>query len=556
MSRVRFVSALLGLAAAARGFSLTFLRPLNWDEIEYFRATDWVRNGLVPYRDFFEHHTPLQWFVFAPLIGFVHSAGAAAIIAMRWAQVPLWIATFWLMSIWMRRAGLSIFARLCAIAIALCSSMFMLAAIEYRVDALACMLLALALVLEQRASMASAGAALVLAGFANVRLGPMLVVALIAFAIKHRDRIVSLASGVVVAVAACASYFVLTKSTVIAWQSVIINNYLADHWVQRTPGIFVHRLATPLGLTASGFVASAIDPATIVIGLLGLIGMFRRRFVALTVIQVVNLLFIAIMKFVQIYHFEAAFVLMIPFVALEIERWADREVMAGVTLLIAFTVAVSIFRGKEADLQYQDLMMREAERQTPPNSAVFDGAGWALHRRPAYHYWFLREIVRVMESHGKFETYRVDPKNPPAAVISDYGARLWLATHPDLRRYFVTHYAPYWRDLWIPTMSAVIAPGGQATWTVPASGSYAIYASPALASHPWFFGKVTTDTRLSDGKPVLLQRGEQYTMGSSDPQPIGVFIVPSSLKEIFLQPPPGVDIDGAPPPRWHVPQLW
>ena len=162
----------------------------------------------------------------------------------------------------------------------------------------------------------------------------------------------------------------------------------------------------------------------------------------------------------------------------------------------------------------------------------------------------------MLESHRKFETYRVDPKHPPAAVISDYGTRLWLATHPDLRRYFVAHYAPYWRDLWLPTMSAVIPPRSQATWIVPASGTYNIYASPALAAHPWFFGKVTTYTRLNGGKAIVLQRGERYTMSSTDAQLIGVFIVPVTFNELFLQPSPGVDIDGAPAPQWHIPQLW
>src|SRR5437867_1112981 len=76
---------LIVVAAAARSLSLTFLHPLNWDEIEFFRATDWVRQGLVPYRDFFEHHTPLQWFLFAPIVSFVRSPGAAAVITMRWA---------------------------------------------------------------------------------------------------------------------------------------------------------------------------------------------------------------------------------------------------------------------------------------------------------------------------------------------------------------------------------------------------------------------------------------------------------------------------------------
>src|SRR5436305_15332505 len=67
---IRRATALLGglslLSVLARLLQLQGLHPLVWDEIEFFRATDWVRRGLVPYRDFWEHHTPLQWFLFAP----------------------------------------------------------------------------------------------------------------------------------------------------------------------------------------------------------------------------------------------------------------------------------------------------------------------------------------------------------------------------------------------------------------------------------------------------------------------------------------------------------
>src|SRR5437667_12151621 len=91
VSRVRFVSALIGLAAVARSLSLAFFHPLNRDEIEYFRATDWIRQGLIPYRDFMAHHTPLQWFMFVPVTTSIHSPGTTASLAMRWAQVPVWI---------------------------------------------------------------------------------------------------------------------------------------------------------------------------------------------------------------------------------------------------------------------------------------------------------------------------------------------------------------------------------------------------------------------------------------------------------------------------------
>ena len=185
VSRARFAGMLIVIAAAARSLSLGWLHPLNWDEIEYFRATDWVRQGLVPYRDFWEHHTPLQWFVFAPAAALVDSPGAMAIIAMRWAQLPPWIATFALLSLWMRRAGVSLPSRLSAIALALCSSMFMLPAVEYRIDSLGCALYVLALVLLQGDRNFEGGAALCLAGFANIRLGPLLALTVLLWLFKR-----------------------------------------------------------------------------------------------------------------------------------------------------------------------------------------------------------------------------------------------------------------------------------------------------------------------------------------------------------------------------------
>ena len=66
--------AIVGVAAAVRVVNVVWLHPINWDEIEMFRATDWVRQGLVPYRDFWEHHTPLQWFLFAPVAALTSSS--------------------------------------------------------------------------------------------------------------------------------------------------------------------------------------------------------------------------------------------------------------------------------------------------------------------------------------------------------------------------------------------------------------------------------------------------------------------------------------------------
>ena len=41
---------------------------VSFDEIEHLRAAYFTSNGDIPYRDFFEHHHPLLWYLFAPFI--------------------------------------------------------------------------------------------------------------------------------------------------------------------------------------------------------------------------------------------------------------------------------------------------------------------------------------------------------------------------------------------------------------------------------------------------------------------------------------------------------
>ena len=40
----------------------------NGDNIEHIHTTFMIANGDVPYRDFFQHHNPLMWFIFAPIV--------------------------------------------------------------------------------------------------------------------------------------------------------------------------------------------------------------------------------------------------------------------------------------------------------------------------------------------------------------------------------------------------------------------------------------------------------------------------------------------------------
>jgi hypothetical protein len=614
--RDRFLVALIVVAAAARAISLTWLHPVTWDEIEFFRATDWVRQGLVPYRDFWEHHTPLQWFFFAPVTALTRSPGVAAVILMRWAQIPLWILTFWLLARWMRDAGISLAARLSVILLALCSSMFMLAAVEYRIDTVGCALYVLALVLLPRVHQSAwfgfaAGAALCLAGFANLRLGPLLALTvLFARIVRPRERAWggsasanSLFAGVGVTFAVCSMYFLVTHSASIAFQRVWTENYLGDRLSEGTEWVLLHRLAVPFGFrpldrTQGLFEPASLDVATALILVTGMIGVVRvlranRRapdhLFFLAFLQVGSLLFVAAMKFIYHYHFEIVVLLMLPFVAAELDRFlqaADRRAIVAALLLIvsATNIFASVFRGKELDMAYEDLIMREVDDRTPPRSKVFDGVGWALRRTPAYPYWFLPMLVQSLEAKGILEPYTQQQlaDDPPAAIISDYRIYLWLKARPALAAFATAHYLPTWRNLWLPGMSARLTPANQAAeWIVPTGGAYRVYASEPLSIHPWFRDPVTFGTfespvveislvgfppvsRLplafwTDGVAVPpadvlhLRRKQRLRVVSLARTSLGIMIVPANTRELFRQPAHGVTIDGAAPAITHIP---
>src|SRR5262249_47534608 len=163
----------------------------------------------------------LQWLLFAPFTALVHSPGVASVVAMRWAQVPLWIAAFALLAAWMRGAGIAPAARWSAMALALTSSLFMLPAGEYRVDVLRRVLLLLGLVLVRRARFALAGAAFALAPFATLRLGPVVVIAILAALWFYSRRAAWAIAGAAATTALAALYFVATHSLSIAIRRVI-----------------------------------------------------------------------------------------------------------------------------------------------------------------------------------------------------------------------------------------------------------------------------------------------------------------------------------------------
>jgi hypothetical protein len=579
------------LAALVRLIPLQFLHPLNWDEIEFFRATSWIGQGRLPFRDFWEHHTPLTWFLFAPITWLTDSPGVDAILALRWAQIPVWIATFWLANLWMRDNGIARFGRWSAMAIALASSMFMLPAVEYRVDSVACALFMAGLVLAQREHHGLAGAVFCLVGFANLRFGPLLVATVLVLRVRHGARANRLFAGGIAALAICLGFFAATGSLVPLYRNVWVDN-AAQKYAAEITGAFFHRLLVPFGVRVMAsdrlFELAAVDVGGIAVIVLGFAGvlraLLRRResgaLFGLAILQLVNLFFIASMKFIYNYHFLLVVVMMVPLIASLLERVPRRPVIALIALALGVSAFASIFRGKELDRAYQDRIMREVHARTLPGERVWGGNPWALRREPAYHFWFMPELARRLVQHQEAPPFLLDA--PPAAVVFDHSALIWVVTvQREIGPYLVRHYIPVWRELWIPGMNARLGPGETFGWVVPRDGTYRLFASAALARHPWFRDPLRVASEKSEdaarfttllppdgkgariilsgktvsGESVALRKGQRVAVVNTTGTDLGVVLLPSRDRVLFREPPPGVSLEAEATRVTHVPQI-
>jgi hypothetical protein len=478
--RVLFALAALWTAALLyRG------APLAVDEVEFFRATKWVSEGRVPFRDFWEHHTPLQWFVFAPVTRlFAHGPGVASIVTMRWAQAVLWIAIFVLLFRLACRAGVNLWP---ALVLLLVSSTFVRKAVEYRVDVTGHLgfIAALALVAAggSVARWIGFGALMSAAVLANMRLAPLVVItALLAlFRRDERWRFNAPALWMTAGVAAVAGTFV-------AWLT------LTGAWAPFRGGMFGYNAISTDLLDVHTFFDAllvplwTLDAAGIAFWLAALGGVFmalreRGPLHFLALVALVSIAAVAIMDVQYDYHFQTSWLLLLPLAALTTARWPRLFALIAAAALAIFVIQLLPAFGVE--MQYQDDVMTTVDRVTRPGERVFDGTGFALRREPAYRYWFLTTGVRMMSVQGLFEPYTI-AKDPPAAVIADYRLRVYLEELPDTARYVTTHYVPLYRNLWIPGLTALAGPRPtRVAWIAPRAGRYTVHASPALATHPW-----------------------------------------------------------------------
>jgi hypothetical protein len=315
--------------------------------------------------------------------------------------------------------------------------------------------------------------------------------------------------------------------------------------------------------------------------------------VVLAVVQLTNLFFIASMKFIYNYHLLLLVVLMVPLVASLIERLAMKRTGRGLLIVLAVAAWMvngfaALFRGKELDLAYQDLIIREVHARTNRDDTVWSGAAWAFRRDPAYRFWFLPELARVMVRQGFAEPYRLEKivSDPPAAIVFDHNTLLWVVTvQRELGPYLVRHYLPLWRELWMPAMNVRLDSNRRNfTWIVPRSASWRVHVSSELADHVWFRDPLVIPTYkrddaskftvevpeaapsseihwFVDGRPVTtqgllrLEKGQRLTAVNAGGMAVAIILTPSHDRQFFRQPPPGATLEGERTRVTHIPSI-
>lgn len=72
----KLIAVALLLASIVCIVSVAFFRGVNADEREHLYATWLVWQGELPYKDFFEHHHPLLWYIISPLLNFYDNSSS------------------------------------------------------------------------------------------------------------------------------------------------------------------------------------------------------------------------------------------------------------------------------------------------------------------------------------------------------------------------------------------------------------------------------------------------------------------------------------------------
>lgn len=599
---------LAGLLLASAGLALTLLLPFSAgrtravaaDEAEFFAATLRVRDGLVPYRDFWEHHLPLQWYAMAPWARAGDPPSRRDVLRMRAVQSVLWVAFGAAFVALLRRRGATAPAALAGLALLSSAVLFASFAPEYRIDTPMTVLFLVGLLLAERSldeegpaggrAAFLAGLAFALASLCSQRMAPLALAALVLYSLVRRDGEWGLRArfaagwGGAVAVAVVFLGFYAASGGIgeLVDQNVLQNaSYEAlaarDGGARAAP-YWPVTLALQVGDAAALLLLLLAAAAALAARRDLLSPRIETRLLLLLAAQVALLSGI---RTPNPYQLETALALAALLSALAISRAERGGFRPAVPLAFAAALACAALARKGMDLgiqadiaRYQDHVLSAVHRLSKPGEAVLEGGGLAWRRRSALEHWFLRSITISLTRHGLLRPpdARVLHEARPAVVVMDDFVRAWLPVAPEAGPFLSRNYLPLEREVWVPAPNALLAPGESARWEVLRSGVFAVAASRRLGGHPWFrapfdfptlgrgrpdalaldLSRETADPALRieaggrpvtlDGSRIVLASGQLLVATNLGTTPLGVLVRPAEHAVLFRDPFPGVPL--------------
>ncbi len=431
--------ALLTLALVAAGsaaVALALRRFLQMDEFVFVRCAWLVSRGEVPYRDFFDHHTPLFYVLLAPIVG-VLPERAATMVATRFAVLPL-LAVLVVATWRLCRARASPRAATAATLLLLAYPAFVTRALEIRPDLLAAACFVGAATLLARAAgpaRAFAAGALIASALLATQKSAHYVWGLALLGlwapmeagdrteVRGRRRLAFLAGG---ATPAFAVLLVLAGA-----------GALAPFWDQNVTLALQWQLDATTGSVAGTLrEAVAVWPLWALVATTGLvlaIGERARRpaggmavaELAIAAAALPATISLFTLPFSWPYNLIPFFPALTPFAALAIDRaparWS-RGLVAALVLAALVQEAgwwrFEMRRDNRAQLAHLETLLAA----TAPEEAVFDDNGGYLFRPAAYRYWYHSRAMRQL--------LRPEMARDMVPAIEAAGAVAWI---PDLR---------------------------------------------------------------------------------------------------------------------------
>ena len=462
----------LALTAALLLSRLWFVthRALDLDEFEHAHAAWSVSHGLLPYRDFFEHHPPAIYLLSAPLFGdpAVATSVPAAVRALTLARAAMWLITVlcivavYCMSVTVRGR----LAGALAVLLLATSSQFLESMLEFRPDvpAVLCLLAAIWGVtaaddpdaasrrhVRLFAAGVAFGAALLFtqkAIFAAPGLGLALLVR------RRAVPIVVFAAGVLAPIAITLWWFARHDALRPLWYySVVFNGRLNAERFSPFPRLVSNVIQQPaiyilgaIGITVRLKPDTTRDAATT----MPVVSGFSRTVVVSTALSLIAGIFIIGKAYDQYYA------LLLPLLAVTggalaadlCETAGHRTVMAPALMIVcaALSLAISARAYRPIGPQLEDLAFVTAH--TAPVDAYVGGSpGAALFRPHGWFYFFLTgDFAAAAEYENLLGSLRSGGLRP-RLVVRD--RLLEERAPPALLAYIDAHYSRARGDLYL-----------------------------------------------------------------------------------------------------------